>query len=1195
MAKRLYELAAELGMRSERLMELLKRQGMLFGSAFEQIDPQAEAEVRRVALSERSLWEKLKTRFFPRSDWTDLQEASFLSDKEEEQLEALVERNEQLTADVELEPEPESEDFAFETMEDSLPLWQPEARQEQESVPIWSPLESTPEPEPESEHLKETPIKPVRKEEPRQKGAEIPVSEPQESFQTTVEDSIADDDLEEPSAPIKSKESRQDAADDQVPLAAAVTEQPLDSILDLSLDIPKEDDSRKTAMPPPLTADELLEKQLAGFESDIQTSPQDASKSALEKPVSSVQETRQKSESFESVAEDESMEQEEEQPAAMPEASMDSGTVTIDQLLGMTDVEEEEPEEVPVEAVREKPSLAASPIEGELLDTQSLLGLEFPEDSAGGKKDSKPEPKKAPDEGVGVQELLGLEEHEEKPETESKPSRLAPMLHALTGHFKPLFHPGQFLQSLSNLELIFASLIFLTTLSGAFYAYYRWHNYHRPGVDQRFFDWGERLRSAGLHSDAIEKYRLLLRYHPESELVRQTYLGLADSLYQSGRYQEAIPEYERALTLYEKGVAEGMRDEDFPDFRVIPQARFNLTRSLLKVGFYEKARENLTQLASQFPGREIGEESRMILGDLYTQWAKEEQRPEKLRNAIAEYHLALNEYPQSTRKVELMFKLGNAYLDLYHSLPTDEKDGNLLEEAIVEFKNAVTGALAEGRSVDEVARYRIAWADAKRLKGETPVAIETYEKLLQQELPLDLKVETLEKVARSYLALDDYGRAERWSQELIDSNPGDSARALAYYVLGDAEWERPDRDFTKMMQYYQKALDLDDQSGPDGAHSQRAFMRMTNVLYLVEQQYEEAARKYRVIIEKYPNGPYTYRAKFLLAESLEKQGKYLEAADAYQQCIDDYVTSEFVSLDNYRESFYRRADCLFAAGQWAEAVGAYQAALQELGFPDTEEAIAARQRLAASYIALQNYPRAERILENLLERYPQANEQGQFSFALGDTREKMFDYHGAREIYLDLLKKSQDDAVVEKAYSRLASSYLMQVEGSSEEEANALRLAALGVYREMQRRFPAIRWIELEIGKIHQAQGDRIAAERHLTNFLSHATAEDAQAEASVLLGELAWAAGRGQEALEHFQLVDRLPVIPGDKPWRARATYRLAETLRQSGHLNSAKEHYERVLADFSDSPWAKDAEWKLNTVDWQMSVTQDDSRAAS
>ena len=49
-----------------------------------------------------------------------------------------------------------------------------------------------------------------------------------------------------------------------------------------------------------------------------------------------------------------------------------------------------------------------------------------------------------------------------------------------------------------------------------------------------------------------------------------------------------------------------------------------------------------------------------------------------------------------------------------------------------------------------------------------------------------------------------------------------------------------------------------------------------------------------------------------------------------------------------------------------------------------------------------------------------------------------------------------------------------------------------------------------------------------------------------------------------------------------------MAECLRQRQELPEAKAEYEKVLAEFPESPWAKEADWKLNNVDWQLQLSQ-------
>jgi len=1205
MAKRVHELAAELGMRSERLMELLQREGLRVESALDELDSGTALRIRRELESGRSPWSRVKMSLGRRMGVSRLPSAASLSDEEEEELEELVSRQEdrERPAHVGLDLEESETGFVGGTAQSAREPAQAEGEvvenrvKEEEGASEESQKLSR---EPEAVPSTATPSEeePILSEvEEESSGGEAQERLEEESLLATL-DRIA----------------QRKKADERSREEPPLEDVPLDEEME-ALDELQTAPTAKVEQRPPaqeaqegetyFSADELLERQLAAARAQEEQEEPDegwhghpahveevADEDIVEETLDEVPEELPEAQPPSEVTPEPERRRAEAKRISEPSLAggeSESKTVTIDELLGTP-----MPEEQPAASEEGVAEAKGEVSEEELLDTQSLLGLEFVE-QGGAKPQSEltaqAEEKEA--EGVRVEELLGVPE-EEPPGMGERLLPLAQRLQALLLNLRGrvgavMRDPAAFLRNLSNLELVVVSLAFLLTLSGAFYAFYHWYNFNRPGMDERFFLWGEQLCKVGGYEEAIEKYQLVLKYHPDSERVKPACFGLADARYRLGQFREAIPAYERALALYEQSGSEGLSVEGFPDFLVVPRARLNLARSMLQVGFYERAKEELVELAARFPGEEIGEESRMLLGDLYMHWAREENRPEKYQNAVSEYHLALGEYPGSRRGVELRRCLGDAYRALYEAQEEGQQDRQLLQEACEQYEKAARMAKEEERPPEEVARLHVAWADTQRQLGATRSAIEAYDRVLGTGLPMDLQVEVLEKIARSYLELEEFEQAERWAQELVDHNPDDAGRALAYYVFGDAEWERQEkRDYTRMMQAYQQALRLDEHSGPDAAHSQRAYMRMTYVLYQMHHDYEEAAEKYRTIIEKYPDGLYTYRAKFFLAECLENLGRHVEAADAYGRVIEDYATTVHVSPAYYRDALYRRGDCLLAGGQAAEAVRAYQAVLQELGFPETPEAVAARERLAEAYLALGDYPQAEKILLNLREKFPEVDRDGGVSLKLADVREGLFDYEGARQIYLELARRSRDREVARAALERLAQSYLAQLAGAEPQEADALRLAAASTYEAMRKRIPEARSADLEAGRLYYELGDRGRAASHLESFLKAAGTEEPQVEAVVLLGEIAWEEGRTDEAVKRLQQVGQLPSMPGDAPWRARGHYRLAECHRQRQELAEAKAEYRNVLAEFPDSPWAKEAAWKLENVDWQLQLSQ-------
>ncbi|HEQ60193.1 MAG TPA: tetratricopeptide repeat protein, partial [Firmicutes bacterium] len=716
MAKRVHELAAELGMRSERLMQLLQREGLRVESALDELDSRTALRIRRELEAGRSRWSRVKTSLGRRMGASRLPSAASLSDEEEEELEELVSRQEdrERPAHVELE----LDEAETQLMEKTAQPWQERAEVEV----VESPVEEASGAARESEELS------------REAEAALftPAPSEEEEFQAREEPSFDEEPVlseveEEPSAGTEEKALDEESLLATLDRIAQMEEangrsqdeaQPEDILLDEEPETRVEREAAPTAkmeqeLPaedvpesePCFSADELLEQQLAAARAQDE---QEEPAGKWHGHLAHVEKTAAVEEVAGDILEETSDEVPEEVPEAQPPPEItpeperqevetrrasdlspageesESGTVTIDELLG-TPMPEEQPAALEEDVAEAKEGASKD----ELLDTESLLGLEFVE-QGGAEPSSGPEGEEQEAEGVRVEELLGVPEAEPPGVAE----RLSPLAQRLQGLLQSLQsrvsavvrNPGAFLRSLSNLELVVVSLAFLLTLSGAFYAFYHWYNFNRPGMDERFFLWGEQLRKVGRYEEAIEKYQMVLRYHPRSERVKPTCFGLADARYRLGQFREAIPAYERALALYEQSGSEGLSVEGFPDFLVVPQARLNLARSMLHVGFYEGAKEELVELAAQYPGEEIGEESRLLLGDLYMHWAREENRPEKYQNAVAEYHLALGEYPGSRRQVELMSCLGDAYRALYEAQGEGEQDRQWLREACEQYE-----------------------------------------------------------------------------------------------------------------------------------------------------------------------------------------------------------------------------------------------------------------------------------------------------------------------------------------------------------------------------------------------------------------------------------------------------------------------------------------------------------------------------
>jgi soluble lytic murein transglycosylase len=161
-------------------------------------------------------------------------------------------------------------------------------------------------------------------------------------------------------------------------------------------------------------------------------------------------------------------------------------------------------------------------------------------------------------------------------------------------------------------------------------------------------------------------------------------------------------------------------------------------------------------------------------------------------------------------------------------------------------------------------------------------------------------------------------------------------------------------DYDTALAHYHSAF----QDSSDPAIRSAALWGKSRVLF-EEGRYAEAVDTLQQIIIDYPDSPEVAHAYFLQGEALNKLERYAEAADAWKI----YLSLRPNVLDAYTQEL--RGDALFAAGNYADALGAYTTAIQA---PRIDDAIMVDMKVAQSHAELGDTEQAVALYDGIIAR-----------------------------------------------------------------------------------------------------------------------------------------------------------------------------------------------------------------------------------
>ena len=334
---------------------------------------------------------------------------------------------------------------------------------------------------------------------------------------------------------------------------------------------------------------------------------------------------------------------------------------------------------------------------------------------------------------------------------------------------------------------------------------------------------------------------------------------------------------------------------------------------------------------------------------------------------------------------------------------------------------------------------------------------------------------------------------------------------------------------------------------------------------LADNRYQLSVETLTTLTDEYPESTYSARAYFLLGQAYTGLGQYRQSADAY----DEYVNRVPGVLDAYVQDY--RGDALYAAGDYTNAINAYEASLNASRLDD---GLDQRIKIAQSRFDFGDYAGAlagyDQVFEITTNDYIRAQMDylaGNAHKTLGQTDEANARYLHTVENYplsyysylalielvdADIAVDDLDRALVDyfaEQYDVALAAFDRYIEANPANDGTAYFYRALTL-REMQRTESAVEELD-----------------NFIKSYPMHPRWEEAWQEKAflewVVLGD--YAAG-AKTLLEFVSTVPTSPSAPDFLMNAARVTER-------DGRLEEASQIWERVAIEYSASEQVPEA----------------------
>ncbi|MGO8751092.1 MAG: tetratricopeptide repeat protein [Thermoguttaceae bacterium] len=651
-------------------------------------------------------------------------------------------------------------------------------------------------------------------------------------------------------------------------------------------------------------------------------------------------------------------------------------------------------------------------------------------------------------------------------------------------------------------------------------------------VPESLYYEAEALVSAGDRPGAIDVYRKLIASPSAAALVADAYYALGTTQQELGRDTEAVATFQSFLDK-EASSAHDLAKE----------IRLRLAISLYNQKKYAEAEKHFAAVAI-LAGFPLADFAMLRQGEC--QW-----QAGKLAEAAAVLAELPKRFPASSYKAEAQLAAGKCYF---------RADKPIQARHVLE-------SLADGtlREAAEAAYWLGTIAGREKQFDE---AIRRHKQCLEKSPPAEFAAPASCALAEAYLAKQNYAEAIPALEKVLAGHPEPSLARRARYLRG--------LSYQRQKQFEPAAKDLEAFLSTRPTVDEAADARYALALCQIElKRYAQAWATIGELLQEKADYPNSDRLYYELGHACLEGPKRSEATRAFQSLAEKFPNSSLAAESWFHVGHAHEDASDRATGEAqkkaeaAKAAEAYAAGLSKAGSSGLREKL--QYKLADMQFRQGQFDRAATTLLAQIQEYPQGKLAGPARFLAAESLYRQEKFDDARPLFARV------------AAEKVAPYEALAIYRAGTCAANQKRWA------ESQKHFEAIVKDFPKFEQIHEARyglalalqnQQQYAPARSLYEQVAKTTETETAAKARFMLGEMAFAEDKYEDAIEQYLMVTSgYPY----KQWRASAQFEIGRCFFAMGNRDQAIAALKVVTEKYPDHPKAKEAkklldEWTPN-----------------
>ncbi len=537
----------------------------------------------------------------------------------------------------------------------------------------------------------------------------------------------------------------------------------------------------------------------------------------------------------------------------------------------------------------------------------------------------------------------------------------------------------------------------------------------------------------------------------------------------------------------------------------------------------------------------------------------------------------------------------------------------------------------ENPSSKKISEAKLLIGQCYYYQGKYLDALAKFDELLKQPSALTIKDAVLYWIAEVHFKGNDFRKANKFYQRIIDEHPNSEYLASCYYSIGWCYFQG--QEYEEALKSFEKV----EKDFPSSVHADDAAHKIIDCLYNLKD-YSSLKSKINSYIKKTKDKQRQAYLNFYLAEADYYLGDYNPAIDEYSKALlltdEAYLKSlcnlglgwAYLKAKNYQradevfqsvstdtlekksrdalllgeavllsetnmlnearlayekliahtddpfvlaQAYLGKSEAFYNLADYAKAIDTYKEALSRLSDGPVSEYIdKIHYGLAWAYIK-------EGLFKEAIDEFNKVAKQSEDKVIkiaalcqVGDTYQDSGEYQKAIETYDKLLRDYPVSLYNDYIQYQLGVAFLK----SSKYDA------AIMAFRKLENDFPNSKLLDeaaYALGLAYFQMKDYSASEEAFRKLKQEFKSSNLGAQATYLLGTSLYNQSKFQEAIEVFKDIARL--YSGDKELMQKAEFEIAECYYQMGNEKEAISRFKALRSKYPDSNLTAEIMWWL------------------